>query len=355
VKRLLVAAVLLVPSAARADDEAQARAVSEALAAVGPRLHRCWERSAAADYRAEGKVDLKLTIGPGGKVSTVELRGSSVGREDLEACALAAFRAVGFGDAFAPGDAVEIPVTFKAEPNVTVRVDDAPPIARGPRASVRVLIDPLTAAATQASLTLVELKPGAAFSPPGQGVATVYVLSGRARAGADALAPGDALLYPDGGILSPVQATARTELLLLLTPPGGEEIYRSGASSAPLGAATKPPARRVASASAHRYPILGGKGAVEILVEEAPAAVSRLTIGGGAAVPEHVHAKEAELLFILAGKGQMTVDGQTYPVEPRMAIHVPAGARHAFTAGDAEVRAIQLYAPSGPEQRFKGK
>jgi mannose-6-phosphate isomerase-like protein (cupin superfamily) len=73
-------------------------------------------------------------------------------------------------------------------------------------------------------------------------------------------------------------------------------------------------------------------------------------------VPEHAHAKEAEILWITTGTGEMTVDGSKYPVEPFMAIHIPPGARHSFTASpqSVPVEAIQYYAPSGPEQRFKG-
>ncbi|HET9624096.1 MAG TPA: cupin domain-containing protein, partial [Kofleriaceae bacterium] len=69
-------------------------------------------------------------------------------------------------------------------------------------------------------------------------------------------------------------------------------------------------------------------------------------------VPEHVHARESELLYILAGGGTMTVNGVALPVTPTSVVQIPAGARHAFTA-TSDVRAVQVYTPGGPEQRFK--
>ena len=48
----------------------------------------------------------------------------------------------------------------------------------------------------------------------------------------------------------------------------------------------------------------------------------------------------------------MTVDGVTQAVEPGVAVHIPAGAKHSFKT-DAGLTAVQFYTPSGPEQRFK--
>jgi mannose-6-phosphate isomerase-like protein (cupin superfamily) len=51
----------------------------------------------------------------------------------------------------------------------------------------------------------------------------------------------------------------------------------------------------------------------------------------------------------------MTLDGQVSEVRPGMAIFIPAGTKHALKV-DTKVeplRAIQIYTPGGPEQRFQ--
>lgn len=319
--RLLLLAALFASPAARADDAAQAKAVREALAAVTPALHRCWEQSAAADYRVEGQIELKVTVGKGGKVARVELKGTTMGREDLEACAQQAFRETTFGSAFADGDSLELPVTFKSEPNVTLRRDYAPNIVRGPRVTLRILVDELTAAATQASMVLVDLRAGGTWRPPCCGGARVYVLGGRVKAGAETLGLGDVLLYDADSRTPELRALPRSELLLVLAPPGAEKAYRTNAAEA--RPASQAPARVVRQAEAGQYVV---------------------TFEAGARLAEHAHAQQAELLYVLAGSGEITVDGEKYPVEAHMAVHVPAGARHSFVAQSA-VKAVQFYAP----------
>jgi quercetin dioxygenase-like cupin family protein len=72
----------------------------------------------------------------------------------------------------------------------------------------------------------------------------------------------------------------------------------------------------------------------------------------GVAIPEHVHAGETELLYVMAGAGTMTIRGVPVAVTPTSVIQIPPNTPHAFTATE-DVRAFQLYTPAGPEQRFK--
>jgi mannose-6-phosphate isomerase-like protein (cupin superfamily) len=69
-------------------------------------------------------------------------------------------------------------------------------------------------------------------------------------------------------------------------------------------------------------------------------------------VPTHVHEASTELLYIRAGTGVMTVGSLEYPVTAGMAVQIPPGVEHGFTA-TSEIDALQFYSPSGPEQRFK--
>jgi quercetin dioxygenase-like cupin family protein len=77
-----------------------------------------------------------------------------------------------------------------------------------------------------------------------------------------------------------------------------------------------------------------------------------LQLPAGASVPEHVHAAETELLYVLAGAGTITVAGVKLPVTPTSVVQIPANTKHSFAAS-ADFRALQVYTPAGPEQRFK--
>jgi len=107
--------------------------------------------------------------------------------------------------------------------------------------------------------------------------------------------------------------------------------------------------------------IADGKGGARILLDEttAPslkeAAMTELVLLPGAVVAEHAHDVSAELLYVLEGHGVMTLGERTFEVKPGMAIYIPAGMKHSLRV-DTKIepmRAIQVYTPGGPEQRFK--
>ncbi|MND06175.1 hypothetical protein D3C83_274060 [compost metagenome] len=55
---------------------------------------------------------------------------------------------------------------------------------------------------------------------------------------------------------------------------------------------------------------------------------------------------------MLAGTADMIVDGVKLPVSEHTVVQIPKGTKHQATVTSA-FRAIQLYTPGGPEQRFK--
>jgi quercetin dioxygenase-like cupin family protein len=73
-------------------------------------------------------------------------------------------------------------------------------------------------------------------------------------------------------------------------------------------------------------------------------------------VPMHRHTS-AELLFVLGGGGSLYgLEGEKKgtPLAAGSAVYIAAGTAHAFVqTGDEACTALQLYAPAGPEQRFK--
>jgi quercetin dioxygenase-like cupin family protein len=144
-----------------------------------------------------------------------------------------------------------------------------------------------------------------------------------------------------------VLQSAVVPLLLALAP--------AKAPTVPVRGAT------IDRASQPVYVIAEGKGGARVLLDEttAPglkeAAMSELLMLPGAVVPEHIHDTSAELLYIIEGHAIMTLDGQEQMVRAGMAIYIPAGVKHSMRM-DTKVeplRAIQVYTPGGPEQRFK--
>jgi quercetin dioxygenase-like cupin family protein len=77
-------------------------------------------------------------------------------------------------------------------------------------------------------------------------------------------------------------------------------------------------------------------------------------IEGTAAVPEHAHPTSWEVLCAIEASGTFTVDGvPTHIVGPTV-VAVPPGRKHSWQPdAGSKLVAVQVYAPPGPEQRFK--
>lgn len=75
---------------------------------------------------------------------------------------------------------------------------------------------------------------------------------------------------------------------------------------------------------------------------------SRLTIGevelaAGAVVPVHQHPHD-QLTYILAGRAECTVGGETHTLSPGMCVLTPGGTPHTFRALTA-CRALDVFTP----------
>jgi quercetin dioxygenase-like cupin family protein len=102
------------------------------------------------------------------------------------------------------------------------------------------------------------------------------------------------------------------------------------------------------------WPIAGGKGAVQLLLDNTGAsfAVDHLLVDKGASVPPHKHDGSDELIYVLDGKGTTTIGGKAIPVAAGDSLRIPAGVEHSLVVTE-KLNAVQVYAPGGPEQRFK--
>jgi len=158
---------------------------------------------------------------------------------------------------------------------------------------------------------------------------------------------------PAGGVRAVSAAGKDVHAMIVVVPGGREGTARAGALPTPEAPAGKTMPIIVPATAAKTY------GPATIFVEPAtvkgaPLAASVLALAANATVPEHVHTAETEILYVLEGSGTMTIAGQAIAVTPTSVIQIPPNTKHAFTAATA-VRAVQLYTPAGPEQRFKKK
>lgn len=78
-----------------------------------------------------------------------------------------------------------------------------------------------------------------------------------------------------------------------------------------------------------------------------------VTLLAGAKVAPHAHRDAAEYVYILAGRGTMTIGKKRVSFEPGAAIFIPRGHTHAVeNSGETAIKAVQFFSPAGPEQRM---
>ncbi len=62
--------------------------------------------------------------------------------------------------------------------------------------------------------------------------------------------------------------------------------------------------------------------------------------------PAHTHAREAEIYFVLAGKGAVLMDGAEFELEKDTLLYIPPGAQHETkNIGDSEFEFLAVFAP----------
>ncbi|MDB4957690.1 MAG: Cupin 2 conserved barrel domain protein, partial [Myxococcales bacterium] len=170
-------------------------------------------------------------------------------------------------------------------------------------------------------------------------------------ASANNVSAGDMMFVPAGSVREVIASSGDVHAVVVVVPGGREGAARGGAMSTPEAAyGTAVP---IILSQGNKY------GAVTIFAEpatikEPTLAASILELPAARQVPEHVHAKETEMLYILAGSGTMTIAGTEVAVTASSVVQIPPNTKHAFVTKD-DVRALQIYTPAGPEQRFKAK
>jgi quercetin dioxygenase-like cupin family protein len=324
--------------AAVTDDEKLA-AIQKAMNDLDEGAQQCWAAAATARFDIEGELTAQIDIGATSSKATIVR--DTAHDKTLSTC-LADLLS---GWHYAPplyGQTIQLPFKFTAPDGQSVI--DRRLVAthtQGP-SSVAVLLDESNTGNPAASMFGVTLT--AATGPRTTDRAELWYFLAPGTVDGKPVAAGDMALVP----AKSVRDVGPTEAVVVMVPGGREGSARAGALPTPPSEAKPAGAKLFPAAAAKTY------GPATIFVEAQPMAASILTLPKGATVPEHVHAKETELLYVLAGAGTMTIAGTQVPVTPTSTIQIPPNTKHAFTATE-DVRALQIYTPPGPEQRFKKK
>lgn len=101
--------------------------------------------------------------------------------------------------------------------------------------------------------------------------------------------------------------------------------------------------------------LLGDTYTVKLTGDQTGGAFSLLEalVPPGGGPPPHAHLAEDETFIILEGEIAFSMASGTVNAAAGAVVHVPRGAIHSYaTVGDAPVRMLFLYAPSGMEAMF---
>jgi quercetin dioxygenase-like cupin family protein len=394
----VAALAVILSSSARAQAGVQpeenriADILQSALVAHGAEVNRCFERALADTLDVAGKIELSVDVGAAGKITRAEPALDEVKSPVLLACLEASALTWSLAG-IDPGSTVVVPLAFEGQAaQFTIKVADAPD--HGPPApkhkaggspppappfSVKLLVDQATMHAQKAAVVQLTVSPAnriALHRHPGAEL--LYVLRGHARVlgaagvAAEKLDEGMAIYIPPSmpHAIENMGRQTPAVLLVVFVPPGPEKVFRDPKDPEGRAAfevlhdpkvASPDGAKFVVSAPAagDAAPLFGGKGKATPLLDVAHTGngavyLGKLEAAPGVEVPRHSHPGAEEIIFVTAGAGELTVGSEKFPFEASEALYIPAGQPHAvkFTGTD-KVEMVQIYAPAGPEDRYK--
>lgn len=355
--RGLLLALLLLSGEARSEpaqtlDQVVLRAVRGDYA----ELHACYRQALAEDRSRGGTLFVRLTLGFRDTVRKAALERDELGHKGVAACVLQRverWTLEGAARAGAKsGSEIVIPITFKAMPEqFAVNLADLRLQRLGPGRRGATLLSAKNAGARRATLELWQVSGEAPLAPGGE--AALYLMEGEvrlvpgkakpaARKGAMTLRPGCAVWLPAGrGALLQGKAT----LVALRLPPTRAGSRGKTAAPKPVCARRVRP-RRLANGAVTVVPLLHRK-----TLGHGRFYLGTIAARRGFALVRHGHSGAAEVVLLLGGAGTVT-QGQT---EARLAeghaAYLAGDQQHALTV-EAAMKALQIYLPAGPEQRY---
>ena len=173
-----------------------------------------------------------------------------------------------------------------------------------------------------------------------------FVESGRLRDGSTERAAGTLLRTQDAIVL---EALEDARVIVSINRPEEHPFGSQGCDAVPTDDVTARAVPTLQSAE--------GKLRVQIYLDAERGgrfgSFAILDADADLSVPEHVHETSAEVLLIVSGDGTMRLGDERFAIAPGRVIYVPKGTVHGYEAGTIPLRAYQVYAGPGPEQRFR--
>lgn len=128
----------------------------------------------------------------------------------------------------------------------------------------------------------------------------------------------------------------------------------AGVTMAPVAAkdAPGPKASVLHKDRAPRAQAPHGKAEIRHLARGEAAYLGLLRMEPGAKVPAHRDATE-EFIYVLEGRGVMSIDGEVFEVGSETAIFMPADAEVSFENGETPMVALQVFAGPGPAAKYE--
>jgi quercetin dioxygenase-like cupin family protein len=342
-KHVILGATLALTSLAFADDDAaMGKRVQDLLHAHQAEVFACVQQSSK---KPDGEMLVRVMVGEDQHASKADVLKDQSGGGVLGACLMAKIKAWDLKPlSAAAGDQVVFPLAFKPE---TLKPGEKRIVvsmaAQETNGAQRFLIDDQSVGeAPLASMSMLSLAANqqASTGPehPQEEMA-LYVIEGSFKLGTDTINAGDVVWLGEDTPRPPIVPLAKKPLKLL-------EVRAHGDGKGQ---------KIVRGEEAKSYPLPGGTGTAKLLLDGTGAklALDVLETETGATIPTHKHATQDEELYILDGTSEMTVGKQKLDVAAGDAVRIAANATHTVKVVEP-LKAIQVYAPAGPEQRFKG-
>jgi quercetin dioxygenase-like cupin family protein len=349
---------------AEASEEERLAAVQKAMNELHEVAQGCWAAAAVERFDIAGEMSAMIDIGAAGTEAKVTVVSDTVRNPKLAACMTAVLAKYPWAPPLR-GQAIQLPFKFRAPDGQNVIDRRLVPWVGQGKVNIATLLDLNNTGNAAVSLVEVAVAPGGSTGVGRQSVRDelwYFLTPAKMRAATPALAAGgaiaegDVVFVPAGTIREVFSGGAEVRAVLAFVPGGREGTTRAGALPSQDNGVVMGAVFHLPAAAAKSYPRAGGQ--VKILAEpgtmfgKTQLSASILELPAGTAIPEHVHAKETEVLYVFGGAGTMKVAGLDVPVTATSVVQIPANVKHAFTAS-APLRALQIYTPAGPEQRFK--
>lgn len=340
--------------APQVSDDEKLAAIQKAMNDLAPVVQQCWAAVAAAErFDVEGELAAQIDIAPAPHVTLVR---DTTKNATLAACVTKVLESYRWAPPLA-GQSIQLPFQFHAPDGQSVIDRRLVPEKTQGKIGVSVLLDENTTGNPAASMLGVTL--GAST-----GLRTAerdqlwYITGNDAVVGKDTAAPGDMIFVPKGGVFEVAPKAGDVHAVVVLVPGGREGIARAGALPNRDAVGAKPSGAIVLHAKNAKTYCRGGTSGpdcagVQIFAEPSTihsSALSASRLIDIKQVPEHVHERETELVYVEQGQGTFTVGGTDVAITGSSVTQIPPKVRHAFVG---EVTGFQVYTPAGPEQRFK--